>query len=214
MRRSIAARQAVVRHLRDDGICEAVGPEFVAHFFDFGALVLLAEIGTWAPASYCQTPRNRREPTPQSLRARVLANEASIDAREGQVCSVSGPTEMQIARRILDIGFRSPNVSCVAASASKWTPGLDQVPIPLQVPQCSRRFDEVPVRGLSEASVGPANRLDFFQRWSNSSSLSTGPSGVLQPRGDCARSNARSAVALPQGIASGCSSGVLSAMSR
>jgi len=47
MGRSIAAHLAAGRHLGDDGFCYAVDPDFVSQFFEFRALVVMAELGTW-----------------------------------------------------------------------------------------------------------------------------------------------------------------------
>jgi hypothetical protein len=46
MGRSIAAHPAAGRHLGDDGFCYAVGLNSVSNFFEFRALVVLAEVGT------------------------------------------------------------------------------------------------------------------------------------------------------------------------
>jgi len=50
MGRSIAAHPAAGRHLGDDGFCYAVDLNVVSNFFEFRALVMLAEVGTWAPS--------------------------------------------------------------------------------------------------------------------------------------------------------------------
>lgn len=48
-------------------------------------MFVMAQIGAWAPASYCQMPGNRRGPMPQSVRVISAVNDESLDAWGGRV---------------------------------------------------------------------------------------------------------------------------------
>lgn len=80
MGRSIAAHPAAGRHLGDDGFCHAVGPNFVSQSFEFRALAVMAEFGTWPPPHTVKRPENEVSEETDLLASHVVTKSAGIHA--------------------------------------------------------------------------------------------------------------------------------------
>ena len=83
-----------------------------------------------------------------------------MERRVLRLCGDSGPTEIQISRRIPDIGIRSPNASCVAANSTKWAPGLNQQP-PLEAGPPLLTLTGMVSRQLTLDDIGDSSPLVF-----------------------------------------------------
>ena len=80
MGRSIAAHPAAGRHLGDDGFCYAVDLNVVSNFFEFRALVVMAELGTWPPPHTVKRPENEVSEETNLLASYVVTKSAGTHA--------------------------------------------------------------------------------------------------------------------------------------